>query len=113
MTRVSIFLLLLAVTLPAAARERTYALGLELWVRPREGAELVRFPELAGAVRDWAGHPGARIQIRFPGGEEGDLWASELCDWLVALGVPSSALETQAGSSQGDRIELIVVSQEE
>lgn len=113
MSRVLIPLLLLALTLPAAARESHHALSLELWTRPRDGARLVASPELAAAVRDWAGRPAARIQIRFPGGEEGDLWANELRDWLVALGVPSAALETQPGSSRGDRIELVVISQEE
>jgi hypothetical protein len=29
-------------------------------------------------------------------GEDGSLWADELRDWLVALGVPSAAIELRA-----------------
>lgn len=110
MTRILLPLLLLALSSPLLARENYYSLDLELWMRPREGAALLGHPRLNAAVQDWMGGSGAgRIQIRYPGGEEGSLWAAELRDWLVALGVPSSALEVVPGGLQEAGIELVVI----
>jgi hypothetical protein len=47
--------------------------------------------------------------IRYPGGEEGLLWAHELRSWLTALGIPGEDQELVAGSHQADRIELELV----
>ena len=49
------------------------------------------------------------LLIRYPGGEDGLLWAHELRSWLVALGIPLQDQELVAGSHQGDRIELELI----
>ena len=63
-------------------------------------------PPLAEVVSRWSEIEGQGVLIRYPGGEEGLLWAHELRSWLVALGVPLDDQELVAGSHQADRIEL-------
>jgi hypothetical protein len=49
------------------------------------------------------------IEIRYPGGEEGELWVRELMDWLIALGIPSDAMNQIPGSGAEDRISLVLI----
>lgn len=114
MTRALLLVILLAVIPPSLARETVYSLGPDLWMTPRDASLVLSRPELSAAVRDWAQAPSAaRLVIRYPGGEEGSLWAAELKHWLVGLGVPSAAIDVLPGSSQPDHIELIVNHQED
>ena len=46
------------------------------------------------------------ILVRYPGGEEGVLWAEELRGWLVALGVTSTQIKVVPGTSRPDVVEL-------
>ena len=55
-------------------------------------------------VEEWMQAQRAVIEIRYPGGESGILWASELRDWLISLGIPSDMIITQSGSPNGDEL---------
>lgn len=90
----------------APAGERVWLLGADDWARPRDGAAMVQMPPLPEVIEAWEQQPGQRLIVRYPGGEEGLLWANELRSWLVALGIPSQHQELIAGSRQPDRIEL-------
>ena len=107
-----VFLLLLSLVPPLLAEENVYALSAEQWARPRQGDALVTYPSLNAAIGDWMRSPG-RIQVRYPGGEEGSLWGEELRDWLVALGIPARAIELAPGSRDPETVELIVSSGKE
>jgi hypothetical protein len=91
-----------------AAQAEVHEITLEEWSRPRHGESLVRLPALRDAVRQWMAAPAARLVIRYPGGEEGGLWAQELRAWLVSLGVPSGRIELWPGSRRDDAVELEV-----
>lgn len=110
MSRTCLTLLLLGFVTVAAAAERIHSLSLELWSRPRQGDLLVTYPSLGAAVREWSEQAGATLEIRYPGGEEGSIWAEELSDWLVALGVPSRHISTVPGAGSPDQIEIVVLS---
>ena len=69
---------------------------------------LIELPGLKQAMADVAANAGAGLQIRYPGGDEGSLWASELKAWLVALGLDSDRIETLPGSNRSDAIQLLV-----
>ena len=99
-------LALLGVSLCASAAE--YSIHAEVWARPRRGDELLQLPALRGLLNDYERAGDAYIEIRYPGGEAGVLWAQELQDWLVALGVPSQRIRTQAGSGVPDSVELLI-----
>ena len=88
------------------AAEQQWQLGADTWSRPRDGRAVAQMEPLAKAVSHWSQDTAGHLIIRYPGGEEGLLWAHELRSWLVALGVPSQKLELLAGSQQADRIEL-------
>ena len=80
------------------------------WSRPRSGSAIVNMQPVAAAVRAWraaaASNPQARLQLTHPGGEEGSLWAAELRDWLVALGLPPDGIEISAGGQPPDQLEI-------
>jgi len=91
---------------PVHAVDQLFELDAEEWAQPRHGELLIAYPALRGAVGA-AGAEG-RITIRHGGGEQGMLWAAELRDWLVALGIPSSRLEIAPGGQREGVIELVV-----
>ncbi|HHH44193.1 MAG TPA: hypothetical protein ENK49_08650 [Gammaproteobacteria bacterium] len=100
------FLAMLLVSLAAQAEARQWLLNADDWARPRDGRSIVQMAPLPELVAGWSAETGQRLVIRYPGGEEGLLWAYELRSWLVALGVPMEAQELVAGSHRADRIEL-------
>jgi hypothetical protein len=99
--------LLIPLLLSGTAVAESWQLSALEWSRPRHGEWLVRQPALAAAVTALQ-QPGTRLLIRYPGGDEGVLWAEELQAWLVALGIPSSRIERLPGSGGADRIQLEV-----
>ncbi len=84
-------------------------LKAEQWDMPRQGERLLRLPALNKFIKQWQQQSQQRIEIRYPGGEEGELWVNELMDWLVALGVPSDKLHTVQGSGAEDKIQLLLI----
>lgn len=107
MLKISLVLLLLFPTLIIAGE--SWRISALEWAQPRHGEWLVRHPVLAEAVDELQQQPQSQLQIRYPGGDEGVLWAEELQAWLVALGVPSSRIERVPGSSIAGMIQLDIV----
>ena len=81
----------------------------EQWEIPRHGESLIKQQELGKIVRQWLKTPESIIEIRYPGGEEGELWVRELMDWLIALGIPSTAMHHVPGSGAEDIINIVIV----
>ena len=105
-------LLIILVFSPVSSAESVQIITADDWARPRSGESLVQMPALQRTVRDYLSQSderGQRILIRHPRGEEGVLWAEELRSWLVALGIPSAAIEVIPTSTQIDSIELAVL----
>lgn len=104
-----ISLIIVLLMVPAGVfAEETWQLSAAEWAQPRHGEWLVREPALVAAVNTLQQEPDTHILIRYPGGDEGVLWADELQAWLVALGVASNRIEQIPGSRAADRIELEV-----
>jgi hypothetical protein len=97
----------IAPALASGASEEVW-IDAEAWARPRSGAVVASMPAVRTLVQTWMDRPGWVLQIRYPGGEEGLLWAEELHDWLIALGVSSRSLRKLPGVSAEDRLELAV-----
>jgi hypothetical protein len=95
--------------LPAAIGAKVHTLDAALWARPRSGQAVVALPPVRAAVHELLNQPDSQLAIRYPGGEEGSLWAQEVRDWLVALGLEPGLLLMQPGLAHDDRIELQVV----
>lgn len=107
MLRISLVFLLLFPVLVIG--EESWQISALEWAQPRHGEWLVRQPALAAAIERLQQQPQTRLQIRYPGGDEGVLWSEELQAWLVALGLPSSRIERVPGGSTADRIQLDIV----
>lgn len=80
----------------------------EEWARPRHGEWLAQHASLRDAIRRLNSQSDAILHLRYPGGDEGVLWAEELQVWLVSLGLESSRIELLPGDAEAKAIELIV-----
>ena len=87
---------------------RIFTLSADSWARPRDGANIPQLSAVSSAVSYWETVSNAALLIRYPGEDSGEIWASELRDWLVSLGVPSDYIILTAGSRQADEINLHV-----
>ena len=69
---------------------------------------IVSLPAMHELLREFDRQSTSAIEIRYPGGEAGVLWAIEVTDWLVALGVPSDRITAAVGSGVEDSIRLLL-----
>jgi hypothetical protein len=100
-------LVLLSLTAQAST-SRIFVLSADEWARPRSGAVIAEFEALCAAVSYWDKVDNAGIIVRYPGEDSGELWAAELRDWLISLGVPSDYIRLVAGTQAADEIRLLV-----
>lgn len=98
--------LLLNMALVYAAQADTWSITAAEWARPRSGKSVLEMQAVASAVKDFNADTMSILLVRYPGGEEGALWAFELRDWLVSLGVPSNRIELYPGQSENGTITL-------
>lgn len=91
------------------AAKNSIELRAETWDIARHGEVLLKVPELVSIVNDWQKNLQQKIELRYPGGEEGELWVEELKDWLVSLGVPSENIELAPGSDAQDVINMVLI----
>ena len=96
-----------------ASTARIYTLSADDWARPRSGDVIAGFDALQAAVHYWDRLDNALVVIRYPGEDSGELWAAELRDWLISLGVPSDYILLVAGTQAADEIRLVVGDRDE
>jgi len=76
----------------------------EQWDLVKQGDQLLKMPVMTQMVEAWGQQQGQGIELRYPGGEEGELWVEELMDRLISLAIPSKYLSAVAGSGEADVI---------
>ena len=109
-----IFAILLAFALPLKASSlRIFNLNADEWARPRSGSVIAEFDVLRAAISYWEKGADSIVLIRYPGEDSGEIWASELRDWLISLGVPSDYIMLVSGGQAPDEIKLIVGNRED
>lgn len=86
----------------------TFVLTAQQWAVPRDASTVIRMPAMQSLYNAIEREPSGRVRIRYPGGDEGSLWAHEVRAWLVALGIPSAQLELIPGSHHADAVEFEV-----
>ena len=92
---------------------RIFTLSADEWARPRTGAVIPQLAAVRSAVSYW-GKAGDKVMIiRYPGEDTGELWAAELRDWLISLGVPSDYILLSSGAQAADEIKLEVGNRDE
>lgn len=93
----------------AFADETLFVLTSEQWNVPRNETTILQMPALQALMKAYQATPTAGIRIKYPGGDEGTLWASELRAWLISLGVASTQLELVPGSRDVNTLELHLI----
>ena len=87
---------------------RLFSLSADVWAQPRSGAVMVEMAAVRAAVNYWLQTDNAIVVIRYPGEDSGELWAAELRDWLVTLGVSGAHIRLIPGAGQADAVTLMV-----
>lgn len=106
--------LILGASPPALSNSvRIYPLSADEWARPRSGAVIGEMDAVRSAVSYWDKTINAMLLIRYPGEDSGELWAAELRDWLISLGLPSDVIKLVPGTQLADEIQIIVGTREE
>lgn len=105
--------LLLAGGEAAANTARIFTLSADEWARPRSGDIIPEMAPVRSAVSYWGRGVDALIIIRHPGEDSGELWAAELRDWLISLGVPSDYIRLVPGTQAADEINIVVGNRDE
>ena len=80
------------------------------WAVPKRATTLLSMPSISKSMQKLQKSTSSTLQIRYPGGDEGTLWANELRSWLVALGLSSSRIDLVPGRAAPSTIELEVFS---
>ena len=87
---------------------RIFTLSADEWARPRSGEVIPAMESVKLAMSYWESGINGAILLSYPGVDSGELWASELKDWLISLGVPSDAILMSPGLQAKDEIRLKV-----
>jgi len=111
--KLALIILTLVVLTVQANSIRIFTLSADEWERPRSGQIIPQFESLNAAVRYWDKGIDASILISYPGGDSGEIWASELRSWLVSLGIPADYILMLAGSQEVDEIKILVGNRQE
>jgi hypothetical protein len=92
---------------------RNFTLSADEWARPRAGDVIPELAAVRAAVSYWGRGVDSILIIRYPGEDSGELWAAELRDWLISLGVPSDYIRLIPGTQAPDEIKLVVGNRDE
>lgn len=105
----TLILMLMLVCLPLQASSlRIFSLSADNWARPRSGAVLPQMKPLRLAVNYWNSLDNAGLMLSYPGEDSGELWAAEMKDWLVSLGIPSDYIYLSPGLQSSGEIRILV-----
>ena len=81
----------------------------EQWDLVKRGEQVLEVTALKQLLDVWSLQSDMAIELRYPGGEEGELWVEALKDWLISLAIPSKYLSAVAGSGEADVIIIKIV----
>lgn len=88
------------------ADDNIFVLTSEQWNVPRNESAILQMPALQQLMQAYKAKQQAQILVKYPGGDEGTLWASELRAWLISLGIASKNIELIPGARDVNTLEL-------
>lgn len=98
---------LLLTSMPLVAIERhEMHITRAQWPTHVNGNSVLTLPAIEQTLRLFAENGKFNIIIRYPGGDAGRRWATELHHWLISFGVPTKYLETELGSAAADQLDI-------
>jgi hypothetical protein len=90
--------------------EQPYILTAQQWNVPRTESAILTMPPLQSMMQAYQeSKQAARLLVKYPGGDEGTLWAYELRGWLISLGVGSDHIELVPGSRDANQLEIYLI----
>lgn len=93
----------------AAVSEHTETLHRGQWPIYEIGTDVIALPQIRKILFQYEEDEKTSIEIRYPGGDAGRLWAESLTDWLVSYGVPAKYIDLFAGSGAADRLVIAFI----
>lgn len=87
----------------------SWSLYAEQWELARSGETILSLPVINQLIKAWLSDKQKKIEIHYPGGEDGEFWVQELTDWLVSLGIPSKHMVISPGSGADDVIKFDII----
>ena len=92
------------------AEEVPYILTAQQWNVPRTESAILTMPPLQSMMQAYQkSKQPARLLVKYPGGDEGTLWAYELRGWLISLGIGSEHIELVPGSRDANQLEIYLL----
>lgn len=101
-----IFIFLSTTTLTAEAE----ILHADEWLLPKQAATILALPAISKSMEQLQKDASSSLLLKYPGGDEGNLWVNELRSWLITLGLSSKRIELIQGSANSTAIELEILS---
>ena len=89
--------------------ENVHVLTAQQWNVPRQASSILSMPALQSAMQEYQKSEGSQLVIRYPGGDEGTLWAHELRGWLISLGIASKNIDLLPGAVKTNQLEITVI----
>lgn len=108
--RTSAFFILVTTCFNAVAiSEHTEILYRWQWPEYVIGANVIALPQVRKILSLYEEDEKTYIEIRYPGGDAGRLWAESVAGWLSSYGVPGKYMDLFPGSGGGDRLVIAFV----
>ncbi len=79
------------------------------WPQPANSMNIAALPQVRQVIEQFDESGRYRLVVRYPGGESGAKWAEQLVHCLVAYGIPGKFLGRELGSSDPDRLLLLMI----
>ena len=97
--------------------EQIFVLDADVWAQSRSARVMRHLPVLQKLMQTYnqAGQVGSQgsttyqIQLQYNSSEAGELWATELKDWLITLGVAAQDIQLVPGNPQVDQLFITLV----
>jgi len=102
-------LCLWVLSVPVAAAGSSISISAEQWARVSSASDFMAIPGLKSLVDPVVGDKDASrqvLEIHYAGGESGQLWAQQVRNRLVGLGLESSRIELMQGVSVADQLQI-------
>ena len=91
------------------AETNTHILTSQQWNIPRDASSIIEMQAIRAAMQEFQSNKNSKMLVKYPGGDEGTLWAHELRSWLISLGLSEKFIELVPGSGNPGQLELVIL----
>ena len=92
-----------------AIEEHVEILTRSDWPAYENGSNIIALPQVSKIVEKFEENEQVSVEIRYPGGDAGRLWAESLLAWFISFGIPQQYLSLFPGSGAGDQLAIVLI----